>query len=39
MAPIIDDLAGFMVRPLYDAIMGADGLAFSYDNQPFGVEL
>ncbi len=39
MAPIIDDLSGFMVRPLYDAIMGADGLAFRYDNQPFGVDV
>lgn len=35
----IDDPSGFVVRPLYDATMGANGLTFRYDNQPFGINV
>ena len=39
VAPIIDDPAWLVVRPLNDAIMGANGLTFRHNNQPFGIDM
>mgnify|MGYP003624267611 CR=1 FL=1 len=39
MTSIIEHPAWFVVRPLDDAVMGANGLTFGHDNQPIGIDV